>query len=142
MRLRSGGRCNDERGSAALEFALVAPLLFIIVFAVIDFSRAYYTLNDLTAAVREGARFASSLEDPLLRQDEVRQVVRDFALSFAGDTVLDAQIEVTFEAEGRVRVAINDYPFEFLTPLPTLLGLSDVNIDRQAIMKWERAPVP
>ncbi|NIN72187.1 MAG: hypothetical protein GTO46_09780 [Gemmatimonadetes bacterium] len=142
MRLRFGRRCNDERGSAALEFALVAPLLFIIVFAVIDFSRAYYTLNDLTAAVREGARYASSLEDPLLRQDEVRQVVRDFALSFAGDTVLDAQIEVTFEAEGRVRVAINDYPFEFLTPLPTLLGLSDVNISRQAIMKWERAPVP
>ncbi|UCC81683.1 MAG: pilus assembly protein [Gemmatimonadota bacterium] len=142
MRLRSGGRCHDEQGSAALEFALVAPLLFIIVFAVIDFSRAYYTLNDLTAAVREGARYASSLDDPIVRQDEVRQVVKDFALSFAGDTVLDTQIDVTFEAEGRVRVAISDYPFEFLTPLPNLLGLSDVNISRQAIMKWERAPVP
>jgi Flp pilus assembly protein TadG len=142
MRLMSGGRCKDEQGSAALEFALVAPLLFIIVFAVIDFSRAYYTLNDLTAAVREGARFASSLDDPIVRQDEVRQVVRDFALSFAGDTVLDTQIDVTFEAAGRVRVAITDYPFEFVTPLPALLGLSDVNISRQAIMKWERAPVP
>lgn len=142
MSVRSGARWTDEQGSAAIEFALIAPLLFIIVFAIIDFSRAYYTLNDLTAAVREGARYASSLDDPVVRQDEVREVVRNFALSFAGDTVVDTQIEVTFEAGGRVRVAITDYPFEFLTPLPVLLGLSDVSINRQAIMKWERAPVP
>ena len=114
MRVRSGTRWRDERGSAAIEFALVAPLLFVIVFAIIDFSRAYYTLNDLTAAVREGARYASSLDDPVVRQDEVREVVRNFALSFAGDTVLDSQIEVTFAAAGQVRVAITDYPFEFL----------------------------
>jgi Flp pilus assembly protein TadG len=142
MSVRSIARWNDERGSAAIEFALVAPLLFVIVFAIIDFSRAYYTLNDLTAAVREGARYASSLDDPVVRQDEVREVVRNFALSFAGDTVLDTQIEVNFATEGQIRVAITDYPFEFLTPLPALLGLSDVNITRQAIMKWERAPVP
>ena len=140
--MKLGARWTDEQGSAAVEFAFIAPLLFLIVFGVIDFSRAYYTLNDLTAAVREGARFASSLDDPVARQDEVKEVVKDFALSFAGDTVTDAQIEVTFEAGGRVRVAVTDYPFEFLTPLPTLVGLSDVTMTRQAIMKWERAPVP
>ena len=140
--MKLGVRWSDEQGSAAVEFAFIAPLLFLIVFGVIDFSRAYYTLNDLTAAVREGARFASSLDDPVARQDEVKEVVKDFALSFAGDTVTDAQIEVTFEAGGRVRVAVTDYPFEFLTPLPTLVGLSDVSMTRQAIMKWERAPVP
>jgi Flp pilus assembly protein TadG len=142
MSVRSEARWTGEQGSAAIEFALVAPLLFMVVFAVIDFSRAYYTLNDLTAAVREGARYASTLDDPVLRQDEVKEVVKDFALSFAGDTVLDAQIEVAFEAGGRVRVQITDYPFEFLTPLPALAGLSDVRMTRKAIMKWERAPVP
>jgi Flp pilus assembly pilin Flp len=70
MSVRSGARWTDEQGSAAIEFALVAPLLFIIVFAIIDFSRAYYTLNDLTAAVREGARYASSLDDPLVRHPD------------------------------------------------------------------------
>ncbi len=142
MKVRVGSRWSDERGSVAVEFGLLAPVLAILIFAIIDFSRAYYTVNDLTAAVREGARYAVSLDDPVTRQDEVKEVVRNFALSFGQDTVLDTQIEVAFELGGRVRVAINEYPFEFLTPLPTLVGLTDVSITREAIMKWERAPIP
>jgi Flp pilus assembly pilin Flp len=43
-----------ERGAAAVEFALVAPVLLILVFGVIDFGRALYVVNVLTAAMREG----------------------------------------------------------------------------------------
>jgi Flp pilus assembly protein TadG len=39
-----------------VEFALVAPVLLILVFGVIDFGRALYVVNVLTAAMREGAR--------------------------------------------------------------------------------------
>ncbi len=126
-----------------MEFALVAPLLFVIVFAIIDFSRAYYTLNDLTAAVREGARYASALDNPgdPRRQDEVRAVVKNFALTFGQASVDDSQIEVTFEDNQRVSVVIREYPFEFITPLPGLMGLSDVQFTRVAVMKWERAPL-
>ena len=48
-----------DRGAAAVEFALVVPLLLLLVFGIIDFSRAYNTRVTLTEAAAEGARALS-----------------------------------------------------------------------------------
>jgi Flp pilus assembly protein TadG len=45
-----------ERGAAALEFALVLPILVMLVFGIIEFGRGYHAKVELTGAVREGAR--------------------------------------------------------------------------------------
>jgi Flp pilus assembly protein TadG len=45
-----------ERGAAVVEFALVLPLLFMLVFGIIHFGRGYNAKIELTGAVREGAR--------------------------------------------------------------------------------------
>lgn len=50
---------NDERGSAMVEFAIVAGLFFMILISVIEFSRLLYTHNALTDAARRGARYAA-----------------------------------------------------------------------------------
>ncbi|MGH9165359.1 MAG: TadE/TadG family type IV pilus assembly protein, partial [Acidimicrobiales bacterium] len=47
---------RDQRGAAAVEFALVLPLLLILVFGIVEFGRAYSAKISLTAAAREGAR--------------------------------------------------------------------------------------
>jgi Flp pilus assembly protein TadG len=49
---------GNHRGQSVVEFALVLPLLLLIVFGVTEFGRAWMTLNVLTAAAREGARTA------------------------------------------------------------------------------------
>jgi hypothetical protein len=54
-RRRRSERC---RGQSLVEFAIVGPLFFILVFGCIDFGRAYYHQNQLTNAAREGARLA------------------------------------------------------------------------------------
>jgi Flp pilus assembly protein TadG len=41
-----------------IEFALVMPILLLLVFGVTEFSRAWMTMNVITAAAREGARVA------------------------------------------------------------------------------------
>lgn len=41
-----------------VEFAMVAPLLLVLVFGCIDFGRGYYHQNQLTNAAREGVRLA------------------------------------------------------------------------------------
>jgi Flp pilus assembly protein TadG len=41
-----------------VEFALVMPILLLLVFGVTEFSRAWMTMNVITAAAREGARLA------------------------------------------------------------------------------------
>ena len=47
---------DPERGAAAVEFALVVPILIMLVFGIIAFGRGYHAKVELTGAVREGAR--------------------------------------------------------------------------------------
>lgn len=47
-----------ERGAAAVEFAIIFPLLLLLIGGVIDFGRAYFTQVVLANAAREGARAA------------------------------------------------------------------------------------
>jgi Flp pilus assembly protein TadG len=53
------GRGGDETGAAAVEFALVFPILILLLFGIIQFSIAYNRVQGLHAAAREGARVAS-----------------------------------------------------------------------------------
>ena len=55
----SGGRQARDRGATAVEFALLLPLLLLIVFGIIDFGRALNAQITLTQAAREGARLAA-----------------------------------------------------------------------------------
>ena len=50
---------RDERGSAMVEFAVVAALIFIpIVFGIVEFGRLVWARNMVSAAAREGVRYA------------------------------------------------------------------------------------
>lgn len=58
---------RSEEGQALVEFALVAPLLFLILFGIIQFGIAFMNSVALTDAVRAGARKAAvsrSAADP------------------------------------------------------------------------------
>jgi Flp pilus assembly protein TadG len=57
-----------EEGQALVEFALVAPILFLILFGIVQFGIAFKHSIALTDAVRAGARKATvsrSLADPV-----------------------------------------------------------------------------
>jgi hypothetical protein len=55
---RSGHRV-DQRGAVALEFAIVAPLLIMLIAGMVEFGFAYQAELAVTHAAREGARLAS-----------------------------------------------------------------------------------
>jgi Flp pilus assembly protein TadG len=48
----------NRRGAAAVEFALVAPVFFLMVFGMIEFGRMIMVQQVITNASREGARIA------------------------------------------------------------------------------------
>ena len=54
--IRAFGRSNA--GSAAVEFAIAAPILFVLMFAIIEFGRAWSTKNSLQYAIERAARYA------------------------------------------------------------------------------------
>ena len=47
---------KDQKGAAAVEFAIVLPLLLLFAFGIIEFSLLYYNKHVITNASREGAR--------------------------------------------------------------------------------------
>ena len=47
---------QDERGSPAVEFALMAPVLILLVFGIVQFGFAFFTYNDMFNGARGGAR--------------------------------------------------------------------------------------
>ncbi len=55
---RRRARCG-RRGAVAVEFAAIAPVLLIVVVAMIELTRVYHMQNTLETACREGARFAA-----------------------------------------------------------------------------------
>jgi Flp pilus assembly protein TadG len=57
--MRRRQRCPGERGQTAAEFALVAPVLLVIVVAAIQMGILYNNYVTLTDAVRAGARRAA-----------------------------------------------------------------------------------
>lgn len=54
----------SERGAVAVEFAIVAPLLVMLLLGIMEFSRAYNTQASLSAAAREGVRVMAISNDP------------------------------------------------------------------------------
>jgi len=47
---------KDDSGAAAVEMALVLPILLLLVFGIVDFGRAYNAQLTLTHAARESVR--------------------------------------------------------------------------------------
>ena len=50
--------CSRERGATAVEFALVFPLFFLIMYAIVTFGLIFAVQQSLTLAATEGARSA------------------------------------------------------------------------------------
>lgn len=59
LRASFSGFQRDQRGTAMVEFALVVGVIFLpLMFGVLEFGRATHVKSTLTAAAREGVRYA------------------------------------------------------------------------------------
>jgi Flp pilus assembly protein TadG len=52
-------KLRDEDGAAAVEFALIVGLLAILVFGLLEYGLAFWQVQNLRSAAREGARVAA-----------------------------------------------------------------------------------
>ena len=109
---------DDVRGQAMVEFALVLPLLLILLIGVFEFGRAWNVYHAVTDAARLGARSAV-VADPVTTQASVYAIVRR-ALSRAAIDTNNATISMTGWRTGSgTPASINiqvPYQFVFLKP--------------------------
>lgn len=143
---------KKQRGLAAIEFAIVAPVMLFLMLVTAEFGRVFYHYNTLTKAVQTGARYASK---PLLTAGELtnidaafKQRIQNFVVygneNGGGAAVLDgfsatnanviistsaANKTITIQAEYDYSFAVlGDFPM-FGYSLPTLTLRSSVVTD-------------
>ncbi|MCL5291695.1 MAG: pilus assembly protein [Actinobacteria bacterium] len=63
-------RIRDEQGASSVEFAIIVPVLILILFGIFEFGLAYRDYLAITHAAREGARLAAVGE---FREADVRE---------------------------------------------------------------------
>jgi Flp pilus assembly protein TadG len=126
----------DEQGALIVEFGLIVPILFLLVFGIVDFGRAYFTLNNLAAAVREGARYGAVLSDPVTDADSIKKRVVDFSYTFGGARLGTPDVSVAVNPDTTLTVTAN-YSFRTITPLVNLIGLDSIPMQQKAVFRLE-----
>ena len=143
---------GQRRGVAAIQFALVLPLLVTIILAAVDFGRFAYTYIAVSNAAREGAAFGArnpwtSGTDAAWRlkllaavkgelgcdEEESRFAASNISLAIPTQTTIIAgkttiTTPVTTDANGTKRVGVQvTYPFSTLVAWPGIPARMDLS---------------
>lgn len=148
---------RSERGAELIEFALVFPLLLLVVLGIVDFGFLFQRLEVVTNAAREGARIAVL---PGYSDADVRARVRDYiqngGLTVTGGspgnpTIAVTDTNVTYDAgppaktlPTRTVVVVYRHDYLFLGPLMSRFGgtFSSVPLTGVATMRDEAPAAP
>lgn len=137
MKRRRKKRLKGEKGQAMVEFALILPILLLIICGIIDFGWMFYNQLSIDNACREGARYAVVHSDVAKTQIE-QHIIYSCSGSIGDD--LDISIVYTNETsppDGDVNVTLVK-DVVVLTPVMSLIvGGTTKTLVSTVIMKVE-----
>jgi len=127
-------RIRDERGQSSVEFALILPLLLLVLFGIVEFARAFNAYNDLNQMAAAGARFAAVGRypgDTSLKNSEADT-----------GTARNATLTVTYTGNGTTCIVGGSVRVTAGAPvhLAAILKVGTVNLTGRAEMRVERCP--
>jgi len=88
---------RSQKGTAVVEFALVAMMLFMIIVAMAEFSRAWMLLGVMNGAARVGARYAAIVPDV---ENNIGEVTDKVKATLQASRIPDEDIEVEVNYPG------------------------------------------
>ena len=137
LRVRFGNRLRrrERRGASAVEFAVVAPLFFMLVFGCIEFGRALMVQQILTNASRVGARQAITLN---ANESDVISTATNYATSTSvtGVSVTVTPNPATALAGDMVSVTVS-VPFSNVSWIPAPWFMGGTTLDATSVMGKE-----
>jgi Flp pilus assembly protein TadG len=150
--LRNGkDRARSEDGVALVEFALVLPVLALLLFGMLDFGKAFNYWIDETHLANEGARLAAVNRNPAASGGSLQEYIRDQAttpeLKDGGTPSVASPLEVCVEFPAGtsnvgdpVKVTV-ETTYQWLGVITGQVpGLTAATIRGQATMRLEAQP--
>ncbi len=134
---------DDQSGQALPEFALLLPLLVVLLFGTIDLGTAVHHWLGATHIVSEGARFAAVDRAPYGAGTLQSQLVGQAAESLTGGDTSDVSVCVTYP-EGNlagkpVEVKLS-FKYTFIPFIGEGIGVIEKSITSKATMQLEVPP--
>ena len=121
------GASRGQRGVAAVEAALVLPVLLLLIMGIVDLGRALATKQEVTHATREAVRVYAVTHDH-------DQAVAAFTAGTAGLTCSAPSISPEPCTEGEQVAVSAACQFDFVTPLGDRLPMAS-QIGSTAVMR-------
>jgi len=106
---------SRDRGAAAVEFALVLPILLLLVLGILEFGRAYHVQTTLSNAARDGVR-VMALQDSVAAATSATKLSAQ-PLDLSGSTIVVTPASGCSSAltgAGLASVTI-EYPFSLVS---------------------------
>ena len=130
-----------ERGASAVEMAMVAPFLLILLLGIVEFGFLFGEYNELRHAVREGARYAAVSEpdlngDSVIDEDDVVQKICD-SMGLGAPTV-DIVLSRTGSAIGDVGTVSVTLDTESLSGAPIISIFVPDELENTATFRLEQ----
>ena len=144
--IRDSGVCEDvpaasrrrrtnpkaQRGAAAVEFAIVLPLLLLVIFSIVEFGVALYDKAMITNASREGARAGVVLRNPKPNKQDVTNVVLAYCQNYL----------ITFGASNTPTVSVpSGVGGTFGTPLTVTVSYQYAGLGLGAMLSAFTGPI-
>lgn len=128
-----------HKGVAAVEFAIILPLLVILVFGTIDFGLLLYNEQVITNASREGARARTTGE----LESDVKNIVRNYCgeylINLGNDDIhaKPSEDDINISApDGQNDISVSvSYNYHYI--FAPIIGLDNTVISAQTVMRME-----
>jgi Flp pilus assembly protein TadG len=140
---------RGEQGVVAIEFALILPLLLLVLFGIIDFARALNYLNDSNQIAAQGARFAAVNNNPSA-PGSLQAYLRTFAdtpelqngsnqVTQPITTCIETPTNAATGTKGKVGDPVRVTVTSKFKLLP-IVGVATLTLKGNAVMRLERVP--
>jgi hypothetical protein len=73
---------KSQKGATLVEFAIILPLLLLLLFAIIEFSLFLFNRHVITNAVREAARAGIVVRIPRLSNEDIETIARKYCQQY------------------------------------------------------------
>jgi Flp pilus assembly protein TadG len=140
---------RSERGAALVEFALILPVLALLLFGMLDFGKAFNYWIDETHLANEGARWAVVNRNPSTSgslQSYIRNQVTSNELRTGGTSSVPSPVQVCIEFPNGtsnvgdpVRVTLTA-TYRWLGVLAARMSVTQTTISGSSTMRLEARP--